>query len=188
MHEQYALPASTLEALETFLDSDANTHGLDFMGAHGFLTALTVGPRGSFDAGALAAFFEDQPASPDAAVAARLAEQLQAWQKSIHAVLYHGVRLELPCTLTAHPTEPNELSDWCIGFMEGLFLDEEAWYAAGEDDIADLTLPMVVLSDLIDDPDLQVLRRDRKVLKEMTSQIPDLITELYLHFHAPANA
>lgn len=188
MHEQYALPATTLAALETFLDSDDNAHGLDFMAAHGFLTALTVGPRGSFDDIALAAFFEDHPACADTAEAARLGEQLKAWQKSIHAVLYHGERLELPCTLTAHPTEPNELSDWCIGFMEGLFLDEESWYAAGEDDIADLTLPMVVLSDLIDDPDLQVLRRDRKVLKDMTTQIPDLITELYLYFHAPANA
>lgn len=188
MHEQYALPASTLEALETFLDSDDNANGLDFMGAHGFLTAITVGPRGMLDDDALAAFFEDGEACSDASRAATLRDQLKAWQKSIHAVLYHGVRLELPCTLTAHPTEPNELSDWCIGFMEGLFLDEDAWYASGEDEIADLTLPMVVLSDLIDDPELQVLRRDRKLLKDMTSQIPDLVTALYLHFHAPANA
>lgn len=188
MHEQYALPPSTLEALETFLDSDENEHGLDFMGAHGFLTAITVGPRGALDDSALAAFFEESAPCTDAARSETLRDLLKAWQKSIHAVLYHGARLELPCTLTAHPSEPNELSDWCIGFMEGLFVDEEAWYAGGEDEIADLTLPMVVLSDLIDDPDLQVLRRDRKLLKDMTGQIPDLITELYLHFHAPANA
>lgn len=188
MHEQYALPGATLEALETFLDSEDNANGLDFMAAHGFLTALTVGPRGTLDSDALAAFFEDAEPSSDPVFSATLRSQLQAWQKSIHAVLYHGVELELPCTLTAHPTEPNELSDWCIGFMEGLFLDEDAWYAGSEDDIADLTLPMVVLSDLVDDPDLQVLRRDRKLLKDMTSQIPDLVTELYLHFHAPANA
>lgn len=185
MHEQYALPGTTLEALETFLDSEANAHGLDFMGAHGFLTALTVGPRGTLDDDALAAFFEDEQPLPDAAASDALREQLRAWQKSIHAVLYHGSRLELPCTLTAHPTEPNELSDWCVGFMEALFLDEDRWYGADEDEIADLTLPMVVLSDLVDDPDLQVLRRDRKLLKDMTSQIPELITALYLLFHAP---
>lgn len=185
MHEQYALPASTLGALEDFLDSDANEHGLDFLGAHGFLTALTVGPRGTLDDEALAAFFEDTEPSADSRVSTVVRDQLRAWQKSIHAVLYHGVRLELPCPLIADPTSPNELSDWCVGFMEGLFLDEDRWYVGNEDDIADLTLPMVVISDLIDDPDLQVLRRDRKLLREMTSQIPDLITELYLLFHAP---
>lgn len=187
MHEQYALPAATLGALEDFLDSEANEHGLDFLGAHGFLTALTVGPRGGLDDAALAAFFEDADPVADAGQSALIRDQLRAWQKSIHAVLYHGVRLELPCPLVSSPTEANELSDWCVGFMEGLFLDEERWYAGHEDDIADLTLPMVVISDLIDDPDLQVLRRDRKLLKEMTLQIPELITEIYLLFHAPAN-
>ena len=182
MHEQYALPTATLGALEDFLDGEDNEHGLDFLGAHGFLTALTVGPRGTLDDEALAAFFEDN--LPDAA----FLEQLRAWQRSIHAVLYHGARLELPCPLVSSPTEANELSDWCVGFMEGLFLDEDRWYAGHEDDIADLTLPMVVISDLIDDPDLQILRRDRKLLKEMTLQIPELITEIYLLFHAPANA
>ena len=139
MHEQYALPGTTLEALETFLDSEANAHGLDFMGAHGFLTALTVGPRGTLDDDALAAFFEDEQPLPDAPASDALREQLRAWQKSIHAVLYHGSRLELPCTLTAHPTEPNELSDWCVGFMEGMFMEEDNWYEGDEDLIADLT-------------------------------------------------
>lgn len=187
MHEQYALPAHTLDALEEFLDSDANSHGLDFHGAHGFLTAITIGPRGQLDAEALACFFEDEDASEDAARTAEIHAQLQAWQKSIHAVLYHGARLELPCPLLSDINQPNELTDWCIGFMEGLFLDEDRWYGEHEDDIADLTLPMVVISDLIDDPDLQILRRDRKLLKEMTLQIPELITEIYLLFHAPSN-
>jgi len=40
---------------------------------------------------------------------------------------------------------------------------------------------------LIEDDDLQTLRRDKKLLKDMTASIPDLITELYLLFHAPAN-
>lgn len=185
MHEQYALPTGTLAALEDFLDSDNNENGLDFLGAHGFLTALTVGPRGTLDRSALSAFFEDAEPCADGTLANTLRHHLQAWQKSIHAVLYHGARLELPCPLVADVNEANELSDWCVGFMEGLFLDEDKWYAKDEDDIADLTLPMMVLSDLIDDPDLQVLRRDRKLLAEMTAQIPELITEIYLLFHAP---
>ena len=122
MHEQYALPTGTLNALEDFLDSEANEHGLDFHGAHGFLTAITVGPRGKLDTDAFAAFFEDEASSIDAGQLSVLKQQLEAWQKSIHAVLYHGSRLELPCPLIADPDEPNSLSDWCVGFMEGCLL------------------------------------------------------------------
>jgi uncharacterized protein len=69
--------------------------------------------------------------------------------------------------------------------MEGMFMDEDNWYEGDEDLIADLTLPMVVLSDLIDEPELQPLRRDPKLSRELAQQIPDVLTELYLHFHAP---
>jgi uncharacterized protein len=45
MHELHALPAATRELLETFLDGEDNADGLDSVATHGFLTALTVGPR-----------------------------------------------------------------------------------------------------------------------------------------------
>ncbi|MDO9621188.1 MAG: YecA family protein, partial [Moraxellaceae bacterium] len=68
------------------------------------------------------------------------------------------------------------------------FLDEDAWYAEHEEDIADMTLPMVVLSELIEDEDLAQIRQDQRIINEMAKQIPELITSLYLLFHAPANA
>jgi uncharacterized protein len=188
MHEIHAIANDTLNALEAFLDSEANENGLDFHGTHGFLTAITVGPRGGLDEAALSALFEDLPPSSDAAFNTQLIEQLAAWQKSIHAALYHGVRLTLPCELIVDHQDSNELNDWCVGFMEGLFLDEDAWYAEHEEDIADMTLPMVVLSELIEDDDLAQIRQDQRIINEMAKQIPELITSLYLLFHAPANA
>jgi len=98
------------------------------------------------------------------------------------------VRLTLPCELIVDHEDSNELNDWCVGFMEGLFLDEDAWYAEHEEDIADMTLPMVVLSELIEDEDLAQIRQDQRIINEMAKQIPELITSLYLLFHAPANA
>lgn len=185
MHEQYALSETTLLALETFLDGDANPNGPDFAGMHGFLTGLTVGPRGTLDEEAMTACFDDEAPLPNAEASADLFADLQAWQKSIRAALYHGVRLVLPCPLHAEPNDDTPLNSWCAGFMEALFLDEDDWYRIDEDEIADMTLPMLVLSDLIEDPDLMPLRRDRKMLAGMTSEIPELITSIYLHFHAP---
>jgi uncharacterized protein len=187
MHEQYALAAADLDFLRDFLDSDANENGLDFAGTHGFLCAVTVGPAFVSANAWLAGLFDEAPITADAAVATRVQELLADWQRSIHATLYHGQAIALPCPLHADVRESTPLTDWCIGFMEAMFAQEEDWYAADEDLIADLTLPMVVISELIDDDEVAAIRRDKKILKELAGQIPEVVTELYLLFHAPAN-
>lgn len=187
MHEQYALAAADLDFLRDFLDSEDNENGLDFVGTHGFLTAVTVGPAFAAAGAWLARLFDDSPISSDAATASRVTSLLGDWQKSIHATLYHGERLTLPCPLAADSHESTPLTDWSIGFMEAMFAQEENWYAADEDQVADLTLPMVVISELIEDDEVAAIRRDKKILKELAQQIPEVVTELYLLFHAPAN-
>lgn len=188
MHENHVLPEATRQRLQDFLDGDDNPDGLDFVATHGFLTALTVGPDTPPAEAWLKELFDGQPPSADAALAAEIAAGLEAWRKEIHATLYHGQALGLPCPLTLKATESTDLNDWCAGFMEGMFMKEASWYDANEDLVADLTLPMVVLSDLIDDPELQHIRRDQKLNRELAQQIPDVLTELYLHFHAPKTA
>lgn len=184
MHELHALPADTRQRLQDFLDLDENS--LDFIATHGFLTALTVGPDAPAPEVWLPALFDGQPVSADPAIATEISAALVAWQKEIHATLYHGQPLALPCALVIKATESTDLNDWCMGFMEGMFLKEDEWYGDDEDLVADLTLPMVVLSDLIEDPELEHIRRDVKLTRELAQQIPDVLTEIYLHFHAPA--
>lgn len=188
MHEIHVLPEATRQRLQDFLDGDANTDGLDYVATHGFLTAITVGPETPPVETWLQALFDGQPPSAEPDRAAEVVADLEAWRKEIHAALYHGQPLRLPCPLTLKATESTELNDWCAGFMEGMFMKEASWYDANEDLVADLTLPMVVLADLIDDPELQHIRRDQKLNRELAQQIPDVLTELYLHFHAPRTA
>lgn len=188
MHEIHALPAEAQQRLQEFLDGDSNTDGLDYVATHGFLTALTVGPDTPPADVWLPSLFDDQPICAEPEQAARIRQDLESWCKEIHATLYHGQPLQLPCALTLKVSEPTDLNDWCAGFMEGMFLKEASWYDINEDLVADLTLPMVVLSDLIDDPELQHIRRDQKLSRELAQQIPDVLTELYLHFHAPKTA
>ncbi len=185
MHENHALPDETRQRLQDFLDSEENTDGLDYVATHGFLAALTVGPDTPPTAAWLPELFDGQPVCADPEKAAQLVSDLEAWLKEIHATLYHGQPLRLPCPLALKATEPTELNDWCAGFMEGMFMKEASWYDVNEELVADLTLPMVVLADLIDDPELQHIRRDQKLARELAQQIPDVLTELYLHFHAP---
>ncbi len=180
MHELYALPESTLDRLRGFLDGESNEHGLDFCGTHGFLCAVTVGPVRE-PAEWLEALFEGQ-------VPTELTADLMAWQKSLHAVLYHEQTLTLPCPLVyASSADGNELTDWCVGFMEGVFSREEAWYARDEELVAEMTLPMVVVSGLVEDPELEHMRRQPKLMMKLVKEIPEILTEIYLHFHAPRN-
>lgn len=185
MHEQYALSEADITFLQAFLDSDDNENGLDFVGTHGFLTAITIGPEWKAGGHWQDALFDNLPVSPDDALAARISGLLAAWQKSIHARLYHGETVTPPCKLHAEPDDSTPLTDWCIGFMEAMFAQEEDWYARDEDQVADLTLPMLVISELIDDEQIVAVRNDKKLLKELAQQIPDVATELYLLFHAP---
>lgn len=185
MHEQYALASADLDFLRDFLDSDANENGLDLAGTHGFLTAVTVGPAFPDIAAWLTQLFDHSPISQDETTTARVAALLVAWQKSIHATLYHEQPVVLPCPLVANPLESTPLTDWCIGFMEAMFAQEDEWYGKDEDTVADLTLPMVVISELVEDDQIQAVRQDKKLLKELSQQIPDVVTELYLLFHAP---
>lgn len=185
MHEQYALSEADLDFLRDFLDSERNENGLDFVGTHGFLSAVTVGPDFSGPQAWLNRLFDESPISDDGSLNARLEGLLQDWQKSIHATLYHGEPIRLPCSLYADPAESTPLTDWCIGFMEAMFEQEDQWYAKDEDTVADLTLPMVVISELVEDDQIEAIRKDKKLLKELSQQIPDVVTELYLLFHAP---
>ena len=177
MYERYALSEATLEKLETFLDSEDNEFGLDFCGTHGFLCAITVGPVVEPSVW-LEALFEGN-------VYSELVDDLLAWQKSIHALFSHEKTLHLPCDLVVD-LEENELTDWCVGFMEGMLSNEEAWYEKDEDSIIELTLPMVTISGLVEDEELDKLRANRKLLQQLAREIPEVLTELYLFFNAPS--
>lgn len=184
MHELHALPDDTRQRLQDFLDQDVNT--LDYIATHGFLCSLVVGPVEPPVEEWISALCDGETLSDNETIRNEVIADLVAWKKEIHARLYHGQSVELPCPLTVKTRDTTDLNNWCMGFMEGMYLREEEWYAGDEDLIADLTLPMVVLSDIIDDPDLQQIRGDIKLSRELAQQIPDVLTEMYLHFHAPA--
>ena len=47
-------------------------------------------------------------------------------------------------------------------------------------------LPIMIASDLFDeDKEMAAMRKDKKLSEEMARQIPDLLIDLYLLFHAP---
>ena len=70
-------------------------------------------------------------------------------------------------------------------FEKNEIVGREHWLKAGEEETADLLVPMLTLSGLFEDEDFQNVRNSEKLSRQMADAIPDSLTDLYLLFHAP---
>lgn len=187
-----ALTDAELDQLEQFIFSDAvSEDSLDLIGIHGFLCALNIGPDDIDEKEWLEVLFDGMPNWESADQAAQITQLLQRWKGTIHSDLYSDNELEMLCDLTLIPEEGEEEADlevWAQAFMEGVFLREEQWFAEGsakEEIIAELMLPIMVISGLFDDKEFRQMRNDKRISEQMAEQIPELLVDLYLQFHAP---
>lgn len=185
-----ALTDDELDQLEEFLYSDhVSEDSLDLIGAHGLFCALNISPNPLEESDLQTLLFDTEPkwASEDQKQA--ITALLNRLYAEIGANLYSDGEIELPCELSLDPEEDDDISPlawWSQAFMEGVFTQEDAWFNKGtEQDVAEMLLPIMVASDLFDEDDINKIRNDEKLCAEMCSQIPELLIDLYLYFHAP---
>lgn len=179
----------SLDELDDFLDSErVGPDALDLIGSHGFLVALAVAPVEQPAGVWVAELFQGEPAFADASERDRILGLLDRLRANAIDVLEAGGLPELPFELVLDglPPEETPIGDWCAGFMEGVFLNEAAWFEDNEEAAATLLLPFMLLSGLFDDePDMVELAGDEERLAELTAQLPELVLDLYLHFRVP---
>ncbi|TFH88636.1 YecA family protein [Billgrantia azerbaijanica] len=189
---QPLLDDDELERLDDFLDSEqVDPDALDLIAAHGFLVALAVAPREVTPAVWVAELFHGEPRFTDAAERGEILALLERLRANAIDVLEQGGLPELPfeSSLDGLPPEETPIGDWCAGFMEGVFLDETAWFDGDEEAAATLLLPFMALSGLFDDePDMAELAADGARLESLVGQLPELVLDLYLHFRVPPEA
>lgn len=178
-----------LDQLEAFLFSSAvSEDALDLIGAHGLLCAINISPVKIPEQEWVDLLFESEPKWESDAQKAEVMALLRKLNHTIAADLYSDEEILLPCELTLDVEEEEgvaELTIWAQSFMEGVFLREEEWFGDDEETIAGLLLPIMVASDLFDDPEIIEVRQDRALSEEMAEQIPDVLVDLYLHYHSP---
>jgi len=181
-----------LEQLDDFLDSDrVDEDALDLISTHGFMVALAVAPSEVPAEQWLVELFQGEPAYADDAERTEITGLLTALRDNAIALLEQGGLVELPFELILDglPPEETPIGDWCAGFMEGVFSDESAWFADDEEAAATLLLPFMLLSGLFDDePDIAELSGDTQRLEALTTQLPELVLDLYLHYRVPPEA
>ncbi|MCE8020313.1 YecA family protein [Halomonas sp. MCCC 1A11036] len=178
-----------LERLDDFLDSErVDPDALDLISAHGFLVALAVAPREVEPAAWVAELFHGEPAFTDDSERSVILGLLEKLRGNAIDTLEQGGLPELPFELTLDglPPEETPIGDWCAGFMEGVFLDEAAWFEQDEETVATLLIPFMALSGLFDDePDMADMTADTARLESLAGQLPDLVLDLYLHYRVP---
>lgn len=169
----------TKNELFDYLDSDANEFGLDTIASHGFLTATVVGkPLPNW----LSAFFEGNDKQvPDA-----IKNALSAWRDELHDTLKAEEPIELPFDANEEAIDfgaESDLTAWAIGFVDAMYADENIdWFddPETEEEVATLTLPMIMLSGIDEEMDDA---KDEEILAQMVNALEDNITELFLLFH-----
>ncbi len=176
-----------LDLLENFLLSDQVAESaLDLVGAHGLLCALNISPERTPEAEWIDLVFDGTPNWESDAQASEMTNLLRKLNSTISNDLYGDQEILLPCELTVDTDEEvAELQIWAEGFMEGVFLHEDSWFGDEEEEVAGLLLPVMVVSDLFEEQEIRDIRKDRALTEEMCDQIPEVLIDLYLHFHAP---
>lgn len=168
-----------LETLEDFLDGDSNEYGLSFAATHGYLCAIAVGPQYT---AWLKELFDNQLHK----VPEPIQKQIQLWLEHIRQTLDNEEHIDLPFEIEEADVD-SSLGDWSVGFVDALFLNEDAWFNdETEEALIELTLPMMVFSGIDEeDPQMESFRRNGQLMDELAEEIPENLTQIYLLYHSP---
>lgn len=180
--------AEQLHRLQAFLDADdLHEEALDYVAAHGYLTALSICSSPVPEREWIDALFAEPPHYRSDAEREEIEATLIQLQAHIARQLASDDEPELPCAADlGEEPDDSDIRGWCIGFMEGVFLREAAWFENAEDEVSELLLPIMVGSGLFEEQEeFAEIARDRDLMDEMVEQIPELLTALFLLFNAP---
>ncbi|WP_070886299.1 YecA family protein [Pseudomonas sp. D1-3] len=180
--------AEQLSRLQAFLDADdLHEEALDYVAAHGYLTALSICPEKIEPREWIDALFSEPPHYRSDEERDEIEATLIQLQAHIARQLASDDEPEVPCDLDlGDEPDDSDLRGWCIGFMEGVFLRESVWFDDAEDEVSELLLPIMVGSGLFDEqPEFAEIARDRDLVDSMVDQIPELLTALFLLCNAP---
>ena len=177
------LSEEELVELDDFLLSEAcDDDALSVDEAHGFLTALIVGPKAVARDEWLVAVW-GQPHFADEEQAKQMTDKLVRLYDNIEATLREGYPFE---PLVVEEEEEGEIFEayegWCFGFMLGVEEQEEQWSPLPKDAQA-LLAPMGQLALLTSDEEEEEPDMDEAEYEDWVELLPGAVTGLYAFWH-----
>lgn len=171
-----------LNALEKLLFSDdLDRESPDLFGIHGLLSAFAVGPS-TPDPSSWPRLILDEHDSLAGEAITAFNQSLKSLFRHVQNQLNTEENLSLPEEIYEDETA---LRNWCMGFVEGFLLNEEAWFARQDESaVAKLMLPMMSHSGLFDDEYFKEFKNRQDIYIQMISDIPENLVDLFLLYHA----
>ncbi len=97
-----------------------------------------------------------------------------------------GAGIELPFACNWDEENADYIADWCAGFLQTTFEQEELWLEPQELNMAELLLPIMALSGLFsEEEDFAEIEASPELLQAFTSQLPELLLDIYCQLNAP---
>ncbi len=157
---------------------------LDFIEAHGYIAATVISPDATNDEVLFQEILGDSPESISEEVTQIFRSGILQLKTVISRQLLMAEILDMPCDLSVGTVaEPSDLERWCMAFVEKHFMAEDAWFAADESVVANLLLPVICGSGLVDDPEIDQIRSDTELYMSMLEDIPELVVDMFGFYH-----
>jgi uncharacterized protein len=164
---------------EYFQSDEIPEAAMDLFELHGFMTALAIIPVTTEQADWLPVVMGEEADKPEGDITALMQRMLGG----IATELDSGDGVELPMDLLPDDEEEGELlRSWCLGFVQGQMLNDEAWFGGEAERVAALSLPMAAFSGAMEEEGLGELLKTPAKRKALAEQIPPSLDELFLHF------
>ncbi len=181
-----ALSENELETLGVLLEDEAERQdSFDFFAVHGLITALLCGPAEYQPQTVWDCAFDEQLgfSKTEKATVSELMDKLV---KEIQAWLDSGQDFPVPAELSLIDEEEEPpLESWAIGFMTGVMMHEDQWYASNEESVAECLFPIMYASGLCaDEAEMADIDDDVNLSNQVCGGIPLTVVDLYLHFHS----
>lgn len=171
-----------IETLEDILFAEPwSDHAVDYFGLHGIVCASVVGPAALTTSDLFRLAIGDQATDSD--IPPAFSELTGQLAHSLRQSLDMGETIELPEPEDGDPM--NALENWCAGFVDTFLEHEESWLEDSEEDVSEALVPILTLSGLFEDEDFQKARDDEQLAQQMADAIPEVLTDLFLIYHAP---
>lgn len=171
--------------LDQLLEKYAVEEAFTFDAVHGFLTAQAICPSPLAEKERNEIIFDGE-AKLSSEDANTLNQALASLKKIIDRDFNDEEGFTLSCEAELGDLDDEALFDWCGGFMESHFLNEDQWFADHEQEVCELLLPVMLGSGLFDEePEFAEILKDDALAEDMYSQIPEVLMELYLLFNSP---
>lgn len=188
MTDLNSIPALSEEELETLgilLEEEADRQdSFDFFAIHGLMTAFLTGPQ-PFNMEEVRGCAFDEKTGFSTEQQTQLNELLQKLGKEIQAWLDSGADFPVPAELTlVDEDEEPPVESWAIGFMTGVMLHEEHWYARDEERVAEALFSIMYTSGLFaEEEGMAEIDDNINLSNQVCGGIPTAVIDLYLYFH-----